>query len=381
MSERGVVVAGGGIGGLALSIGLSRAGFAVTVVERADRIADVGAGLVLYPNGIRALDTISAPLGKAVRAAGHVAAPGDVRPHLRSDGVRLAEDPIGELENRWGTPHVMLLRSALQNALLDEALAVDVDLRIGREVVDHTADDSGVEVSLSDGSTVTGDLLVGTDGLRSGVRARLLGETPIRYRGYSSVRGRTAVSHRFPVGVTAAGPGIDLFVGAVGGGLLYWTAKIVAPQGEWPAKTPEAALADLLVELADWDPALREILETTDTAAGVVMTDIVDRDPVPQWTFGRVTLLGDAAHPMAPTLGQGAGMALEDAAVLTACLAEGSLADYERVRAPRTREIVLLSRRTGGVDVERAVEFSTSDDQFSRLFGWRPGTDIEGVER
>ncbi|AXB47395.1 hypothetical protein A4R43_37175 [Amycolatopsis albispora] len=370
------MVAGGGIGGLALSIGLSRAGFGVTVVERAARIADVGAGLVLYPNGIRALDTISAPLGKAVRAAGHVAEPGDVRPHLRSDGALLASDPIGALEERWGTPHVMLLRSALQNALLDEALAVDVDLRIGREVVDHVDTSDEVRVSLSDGTEVAGELLVGADGLRSGVRSRLLGPAPINYRGYSSVRGRTAASHNFPVGVTAAGPGIDLFVGAVGGGLLYWTAKIVSPQGVWPAKTPEVALSELLAVMADWDPALLELIETTDTAAGVVMTDIVDRDPIPQWTSGRVTLLGDAVHPMAPTLGQGAGMALEDAAVLTACLANDKLADYDRIRAPRTREIVLLSRRTGGVDHERAVEFSTLDNQFSRLFGWQ----IEGVQ-
>ncbi|WP_433241357.1 FAD-dependent monooxygenase [Streptosporangium sp. CA-135522] len=391
-----VVVAGGGIGGLALAIALRRARIGVTLVERATRIADVGSGLVLYPNGITALDAIGARLGAAVRAAGHVAVPGDERPLLASDGRVLGVDPIGELGRRFGTPQVTVLRSALQNALLEEAVASGADLRTGVAVDGHTDRGDRVDVALSDGTTLRADVLVGADGVRSGVRRRLLGDLPPVYRGYTSLRGRTAAPAAYPLGLIASGPGVDLFAGPTGHGQLYWTAKITAPAGVWPAMDPAAAMSALLDRLTGWDDSIAGIICGTDLDDGIVVTDIVDRDPVPEWSFGRVTLLGDAAHPMTPAAGQGAGMALEDAVVLAAGLRSradvpAALKAYSAQRAPRTAEVVLRSRRTGGVDKESGTgqaatdapvasgaggrenrDFSTQDERFRTLFGWRP---------
>ncbi|MGW0069698.1 FAD-dependent monooxygenase [Streptosporangium sandarakinum] len=384
-----VVVAGGGIGGLALAVALRGAGIGVTVVERTARIAEAGSGMVLYPNAITALDAISPRLGRAVRAAGHEAVPGDTRPTLASDGTTLAVDAIGELTRRFGAPQVTLLRSALQHALLGEALAAGVDLRTGVRVDDHADRGEHVDVVLSDGSVLTADVLVGADGVRSGVRRRLFGDSPLLYRGYTSVRGRTRRSGAHPNGFIASGDGVDLFAGPIGGGHLYWAAKIVAPPGVWPAMGPAAAMPALLDLLAGWHDSIVEIIRDVD-ADGIVVTDIVDRDPIPRWTSGRVTLLGDAAHPMTPGVGQGAGMALEDAAVLAHHLrscsdAPAALEAYSAARASRAADVVLRSRRTGRVDKESGAgeasgaprDFSTQDEGPMTLFGWRPPGHVE----
>ncbi|WP_328603382.1 FAD-dependent monooxygenase [Amycolatopsis sp. NBC_00345] len=381
-----VVVVGGGIAGLALGISLGRAGLPVTVAERAPRVHAVGAGLVLYPNGVAALDAVSPRLGRAVRASGHVPAAGETRPLVAPDGEVLSGDPVGSLGNRFGTPQVCLLRSALRDALLAEAEHVGVDLRTGATVVGHTDHGDHVTVALADGGEVSGAVLAGADGVNSRVRRALLGDGAPAYRGYTALRGRSPAPALFPHGVTVAGAGLDLFVAPVGGGEVYWTAKVTAPAGVWPAKDRETALADLLGLVEGWHPALVGLL--AGTAADVVVTDIHDRDPVPGWSVNRVTLLGDAAHPMSPAMGQGASMALEDAVVLAAHLADGSdpvaaLAGYNARRAPRTARVVLQSRRKGGVDeqaagagaelaVRAANEFTTEDQSLAGLFGWRP---------
>jgi 2-polyprenyl-6-methoxyphenol hydroxylase-like FAD-dependent oxidoreductase len=368
------VVAGGGIGGLALGIALHRCGAAVTVVERTARIEDVGAGLMLYPNGIGALDAISARLGAAIRAAGHVAGPGETRPVLSPNGSLLAVDPVGDLQSRFGAPQVSLLRSAMQAALFDEATASGVPLRTGVRVAENTDHGDRVEIMLADGTRLEADLLVGADGIRSGVRRRLLDDGPPAYCGFTTLRGRAPAPPRFPSGFVVTGPGLDVFAAPIGGGHLYWTAKICAPAGVWPAKERTTALSDLLDLIVDWHSPVVEVIENTDLTTGIVVTDINDRDPIADWSRGRVTLLGDAAHPMTPAIGQGAGMALEDAVVLTQRLqaagdVPAALAAYAAERAPRTAEVVRQSRRKGPAD--DFTGFNTQEEQVARLFGWR----------
>lgn len=362
-----IVIAGGGIAGLATATALARVGIGVTVVERAPVLGAVGSGLVLAPNGVAALDAISPSLGAAVRAAGYVAAPGEARPWLSPAGDVLSTDPIGELAERWGTPQVSVRRSALQAALLDAARAAGVTVRTGAWVSGHVDHGDLVEVRCDDGRTLVAAALLGADGVRSVVRERLLSDGAPNYCGYTSVRGECAAPVGLPYGFVAAGGGTHLFAAAVGPGLLYWAAKLDAAPGVWPAKAPSAARAELLGLLAGWDS---RIVDAVREPGALVVTDVLDRDPVPRWSFGRVTLLGDAAHPMSPAVGQGASLALEDAVVLAECLRRetdvvDALAAYSEVRAPRAAAVVGRSRSGRTVVADDVNEFAD-------LYAWRP---------
>ncbi|MEU2282422.1 NAD(P)H-dependent oxidoreductase [Streptomyces sp. NPDC013178] len=349
-----VLIAGGGIGGLAAAAGLAARGFDVTVIERATRVREGGSGLMLQPNGLRAADALGESVGARVRATGHVTAPDEVRVLMDARGTVLAEEPVGAVGQRAGAPQIPVLRSALHRALLDEAVTAGAAVRMATAVEDYTGHDDHVTVRLSDGSNATCQALIAADGINSAVRRRLLGDGPPTYRGYTSVRGHTRGSALGQRGHVVNGRGIQLFVAPVGDDTLYWTAKITAPEGIWPAMEPHDAQRALLAELRDWYPPVVDLVRAADPG-DIVVTDIHDRDPAPRWTDHRVALLGDAAHPMVPALGQGANMALEDAAVLADCLSAcahvpTALAAYARARMDRTAAVVLSSRRQGALD-------------------------------
>lgn len=191
MAEQSVVIAGGGIGGLALGIALRRAGKPATVIERTATLRDAGAGLVLYPNALHALAEIDPSLASAVRAAGHVPEPDEVRPIVDTRGAVVATDRVGELAGKFGAPQVSLLRTALQSLLLRYAADAGVRIRHGISVTGCTDLGDRVEVALSDGNPTTAAALIGADGLHSVVRRYLLGVESPRYCGYTTLRGRS----------------------------------------------------------------------------------------------------------------------------------------------------------------------------------------------
>jgi salicylate hydroxylase len=292
----------------------------------------------------------------------------------------ITTDRVGALARRFGAPQVSLLRTVLRFVLLRFATDAGVRLRSGVSVVDHVDTGDRVDVTLSDGSPVTGSGLIGADGLHSVVRKRLLGEEPLRYCGYTTLRGRCPAPREFPNGFIVTADGLGVFAAPIGGGRLYWTAKIAAPAGVWPAKPPRKALADLLDLMSGWHKPIVDVVRDSDPTAPAVITDINDREPVAGWSVGRVSLLGDAAHPMSPGAGQGAGMALEDAAVLADQLAHASdiptaLRSYAALRGPRTAATVRLSRQRDHVAHGGRNEFSTHDIELTDLLGWRPNRD------
>jgi salicylate hydroxylase len=377
MTEQTVVVAGGGIGGMALAVALRRRGIPVTVVERTATVKDAGSGLVLYPNAMHALAGIDESLATAVLSAGHVPAPNESRPVLDTTGAVISTDRVGELAGRFDAPQVSLLRTVLRFVLLRFATDAGVELRAGVSVVDHVDLGDRVDVALSDGTTVSGAALIGADGLHSVVRKRVLGEDPLRYCGYTTLRGRCPAPHEYPNGFIVTADGLGLFAAPIGAGRLYWTAKVAAPANVWPAKKPTDALADLLSLMDGWHQPVVDAVRDSDPTAPAVVTDINDREPVPRWSVGRVSLLGDAAHPMSPGAGQGAGMALEDAAVLADQLAHiadvaAALRAYAALRAPRTAATVRQSRQRDHVVHGGKGEFSTHDTELTDLLGWRP---------
>ncbi len=342
------IVVGGGIGGLSLARELGRAGLPVVVLERAPKLATVGAGIIMNPNAMGVLEANG--LASCVRSRstpylaretfdhrGRPLATRDYRP-LYSEG-RLA---IGALCHR----------AHLHECLYDgrPAGTVHLDTRIAR--LEAGAD--GVRVETESGEVFTGDVLIGADGIRSTVRARFFGSNEPVYLGYRS--------HRFVVPnvdglehfTEVLGRGRRVGLVPIGGGQLYvWTTFNSPRESRAWALESVAALRALFGELAD--PRVRRAFGELTSTDGVVCTDIEEVHQ-PVWARGRVALLGDAAHALTPNMGQGAGMAMEDAAVLAEELARaargetdvaGALASYVARRRPRVDTIVRLSRQVG----------------------------------
>ncbi len=389
-----VAVAGAGVGGLAFGIAARRHGIAVTVLERARTLGDVGSGLVLAPNGVTALSALGGDVLADVLDAGEVLGRLGTTGHrsrfLTSRGTTLASVSFDGSEATWGVPLVSLLRSRLQEVLLRHAEEAGVRVCTGQAVGRFTERPDGVTLRLADGSDLQADLLVGADGLRSAVRAQLLGDGEPSYRGYTAVRGTGPAPATHPDGFIAYGRGLILFAAGIGAGRLYWVASITSPPGVWPAKDPRTAHRDLTALLGGWHPDLVSVVAGADPAA-VVLTDIHDREPVGTWHRGRAVLLGDAAHPMVYTMGQGANTTLEDAVVLAHHLAEGgdldgALAAYSSERGPRTARIVKQSRTMGAVGQTRnpvgawardrmmslMTRFGDPQKQNAAVFGWQP---------
>ena len=360
-----VIIAGGGLAGLALGLGLRRHGLDAEVFERTDGFGLTGSGIVLSPNGVKALDHISPALGAELRKTGRPSNPGSRALMLTSGGKQLAAQPFGDMVGNWGAPLVAIMRADLHRLLtatvtgdLPEAGAGTGRLGVhhGTAVTGVTQDASGVTVELSDGRSVTGAVLAGADGVRSVVRAVVeraeRGATrPPRYSGFTSVRGSAPRPSVHPEGFISGGRGVQFFCSPVSEERLYWVATVKAPEGSWPAKTLDTARADLRELLGSWHDPVPAMIDSCDPDDFLV-TDIHDRPPLRRWSAGRVVLLGDAAHPMSPMLGQGANMALEDAACLADQLAQAAslpeaFTEYERFRVTRANKYASMSRMLG----------------------------------
>jgi 2-polyprenyl-6-methoxyphenol hydroxylase-like FAD-dependent oxidoreductase len=342
-ASRHVVIAGGGIGGLTLARALRQAGISATVFERAEVLRPVGAGILMQMNAMRAMRSIG--MGEVVARAGMPLATLSTR--TGSGGV-LTRIDLEALSRELGGPAIAIRRSRLQEALLSGL--EEGQVHTGRAVTGFHDDGERVTVRLSDGTTATGDLLVGADGLHSVVRQALWGDAT-RYSGYTSWRGMTTMPPQAdPTGASESwGPGARFGIVPVGHGDLYWYATRNAPAGarDEPGRVREA----LLQSFRGWHSPIAALLEST-PEENIFRTDIQDRVPLARWSRGRVTLLGDAAHPMTPNMGQGGCQAVEDAVVLARCLAlepelSAALAAYERRRLPRANQFVSRSFQLG----------------------------------
>jgi 2-polyprenyl-6-methoxyphenol hydroxylase-like FAD-dependent oxidoreductase len=289
----------------------------------------------VQPNALLALRHIG--LDRAVADAG---APGRVAVLRDWRGTDMTVQRMEDLSPEPGLLPVALHRGTLHDVLLD-ALGRD-RVRLGAEVAGWTID-GAAKVALVGGEVIEGDLLVGADGIRSVVRAGLVGDEPTRYAGYTCWRGVTARKDLWPAGESAElwGPGRRFGIVPVDGDRIYWFAVLNAPEG---GRDPAGAGRDAaLAVVADCVDPARAIVASTDEEQ-VLRNDIVDRPASDVWGRGPVTLLGDAAHAMTPNMGQGACQAIEDAVVLGARLATGDpiagLRAYEALRRERTRWFV-----------------------------------------
>ena len=344
MAPRRILIAGGGIGGLAAALALIRRGIEVSVFERAPELREVGAGVSLWPNATHVLEHLG--VLDAVVA--------DAWP-MRDVAVRTnrGRTLFHFKTPTSGPPSLVVHRAVLLDALA-AALPAGV-VHLGRTVMGFKQSDGSVALQFADGGEAHGDAIIGADGLNSVVRGVLHGFAAPDYRGYVIWRGtldRPYAGHEKGSGSETLGSGVRLGLFGTGAERTYWYACETAPEGS--PDDPRGTAARLRERFGGWPEPIASIVESIDAGA-ILRNDAYDRPPLRRWGLGRATLLGDAAHPTTPNLGQGACLALEDALVLARCLdAEAedlprALRMYEEARRRRTAAIVLYSRWLGAI--------------------------------
>ena len=339
-----VVIIGAGIGGLTTALALKQKGIDVAVYERSPELTDVGAGIGLWPNALKALYQLG--LRPALDRVSFVSMEGAVR---SSDGTILSRTTADQFIVRLGLPFIVFHRADLLAVLVDAARQIPI--HGGHECRDVEQDGNSVAARFANGASAKGDVMVGADGLRSVVRDRLDVPGALKYSGYTAWRGIAPFETAGLIAGETLGCGQRFGIVPIYGNRVYWYATDNVPEGQ--REPPIEAKARLTRLFADWHEPIPELIRSTGEGA-ILRNDIYDRDPADRWGSGRITLLGDAAHPMTPNLGQGACQAIEDALVLAHHLSTGpdvpsSLRGYETERMPRTRSIVNASRRVGAL--------------------------------
>jgi 2-polyprenyl-6-methoxyphenol hydroxylase-like FAD-dependent oxidoreductase len=351
VSANRALIVGGGIGGLATAYGLMQQGKDVLVFEQASDVRKIqlGGGFHIWTNAARALQQLG--LYEQVQAIG---APLDATDYLTARGKPLASWPVAEIARENGVIDVGVSRQDLQ-ALLVEAVGVD-HIRLGARCTGFEQDGEGVRLKLADGGEERGSLLIGADGLRSTVRAQIHGEQEPHYVGYTQWQSLISdEGYALPPRAERVlfGAGARAVLHHVGGERLFWAAVLY---GKPDGPEAQAGKDALLKRFADWQEPVATAIAATPQEQ-IARLQIYDRKPIADWGVDRVTLLGDAAHPMTTNLSQGACQTLEDAAVLTRCLGAGTdiepaLRAYEQARIKRTSPVVkqsALLARTGAL--------------------------------
>lgn len=338
----GIAVVGGGIGGLALAAALQRHGVPVTVFERGTADREVGAGLAVWSGHLLALRSLGVDTSFARPAAEiwemQVAS---------ATGAVLSRVEMRSISSRLGAPSFVVHRRDLLAAL--EAAVRPGTVQLGVACRGVRQSDSGVLLDLDGVGEVRARAAVGADGLRSVVRASLFGEERPRYSGETCYRGVARFRPSEPhVLREVQGRGLRGAVCTLDEELVYWWAAMVAPEGA--RDEPLARRGYLLERYRDFGFDLVDAVAATDEGA-ILRHDISDRPPARSWSRGAITLLGDAAHPTTPNLGQGACMAIDDAVLLGELLAAHppgeAFATYESSRMAPTSSIVGLSLTAG----------------------------------
>ncbi len=352
-----MAIIGAGIGGIAAACALRLHGIEVTAYERATELGEVGAGLQLGPNAVkvlRGLDVFEALRPLAFEPVNIVSLAWDDA-HLR-----FREPLRGAAAQRFGAPYVMAHRADLHRVLA--AKLADAELVLGARCVGVGATGAGATATFADGSTIEADVVIGADGINSVVRENLFGPQPALFTQQMAWRCMVpidCVPRRVGRG-NVVEIGRDEYVGWLGpeghvicypirGGEVYniFAGHVTEEWVEESWSVP-SSVEELLAGYAGWNPAFLDMLSQVEQC---YKWGIRDRDPLPRWTLGRITLLGDAAHSMMPTLAQGACMALEDAFALARNLAHhrddpaAGLAAYDAERVSRAGRVLLQARQ------------------------------------
>ena len=353
MSSLPILIAGGGIGGLAAACGLARKGHRVMVVEQSAKLGEIGAGIQIGPNAFHCFDYLG--VGDAMRAeAVYIDA-------LRLMDAQTAEDitaiPLDDPFRRfYGNPYAVVHRADLHGVLLRACVDSPlVELRTGQRVTGYAQDGTSVSLQVDGGAAIRGRLLIAADGLRSPIRAQMVGDGPPRVSGHTTYRSVIPVARmpedlRWNAATLWAGPKCHIVHYPLKGGAVFnlvvtYHRDVTEAIAGRPVPKEEVAQGFEHIH-----PKARQVIEHGENWRLWVLCD---REPISNWVDGRVALLGDAAHPMLQYFAQGACMAMEDAVALADCMTpdgadpEPALQRYQQMRRVRTVRVQMNSRLIG----------------------------------
>ena len=352
MGSTRVLIAGGGIGGLATAMGLARHGIASLVLEKAAELGEIGAGIQLGPNAFHAFDFLGVG-DDARRMAVYI---DSLRLMDAMSGEEITAIPLGEdFRQRFGNPYAVVHRGDLHGVFLKACREHElVELATSSEVVAYTQDGTTVSVELADGSRISGAALIGADGLWSNVRRQLVGDGKPRVSGHTTYRSVIPTEDmpedlRWNAATLWAGPKCHIVHYPLSGWRVFNLVVTYHNDAPEPVAGKPVTHDEVRVGFEHVSPVARQIIER---GKDWKLWVLCDREPVTNWVEGRVALLGDAAHPMLQYFAQGACMAMEDAVCLSAELAntgdiENALQAYQQKRYLRTARVQLQSREIG----------------------------------
>jgi 3-hydroxybenzoate 6-monooxygenase len=386
-----VLIAGGGIGGLAAALALARQGLPVKVLEQSPQIGEIGAGIQLGPNAFAAFDALG--VGERTRARAVY-----TERMLMLDAVdesEIASVPVGEaFRRRFGNPYAVIHRADVHDALLEGVEATErIEFRTSTRIVRYEPTAAGVRAIDSQGEVHEGAALIGCDGVKSAVREQLVGDA-VRVSGHVVYRAVVDAAD-FPEGlrwnapVVWAGPNCHLVHYPLRGGEQYNVVVTFHSREVETWGVREGSRDEVLSYFDGIAARPRQLLELPKSWKRWATAD---REPIERWSEGRVTLLGDAAHPFLQYLAQGACMALEDAVTLGEALRahggafEPAFEHYQRSRVARTARVVLMTREMGRIYHAKGVERLVRNqlwqgrtperfyDALEWLYGWQVGS-------
>jgi salicylate hydroxylase len=342
-----IAIIGGGIGGLAAALALERRGAQVVVYEQSPELSEIGAGLNLTPNAVKALRALG------VEEAVNMIASESYFLNIRSwrSGRYISRTRRADFRQKFDAPNLSVHRADLLGILASALKTTEV--RFGARCIGVETRQSAAVARFADGATIEADIVIGADGIHSVVRNDLFGADAPRFTGCICWRGMAPIDAvprdiNTKDGAMWMGPhGHVVHYPVRRGELLNIVAHIDSDAWTEESWTHECDVAEVTTTYAGWNSALTRLYPLSERW---YKWALYDRDPLERWSRGRVTLLGDSAHAMLPYLGTGAGMALEDACVLAAAIArqpddlDTALATYERVRVPRAKAAVLGAR-------------------------------------
>jgi 2-polyprenyl-6-methoxyphenol hydroxylase-like FAD-dependent oxidoreductase len=385
-----VIVAGGGIGGLAAALALVRQGFKVTVLEQAPEIGEIGAGIQLGPNAFHAFDA----LGVGDKARGRAVYTDYMVMHDALDEYQVGKIPTGEaFITRFGNPYAVIHRADVHMSLLEGAQETGrVEFRTSTRVERIEQDASSVTVHCANGKTYRGQALIGADGGKSVVRAQFVNDPP-RVTGHVVYRAVVEKKDfpedlRWNAASIWVGPNCHLVHYPLRGGEQYNVVVTFHSREKEEWSVTDGSKEEVLSYFPGICPKARQLIELPKTWKRWATAD---REPIDNWVYGRVTILGDAAHPTTQYLAQGACMALEDAVTLGEALRvhnndwTKALDLYKRSRVARTARIVLSAREMGRIYHAKGVERLVRNDLWKGrsterfydamewLYGWNVG--------
>lgn len=369
-----VIVVGAGLGGLTAAAVLAQRGIDFTLLEQASQLGEIGAGVQLAPNAM-----------KVLRALG-----------LEKQAAEIGFEPNAHIVRNWKTAEV-LARTPYKGVLsqvfgaayygyhradLHELLRGAVPkerVRLAARCTGVREEDGQAVVTLADGTELRADAVVGADGIHSAVRASLFGAEAPRYTGNACWRGMTPAAALAPGLIDPDmtvwfGPGASIVHYYIRGGtMVNWVAAFESDEWAEESFNTEGRREEMMERFADWHPTMVALLANSDR---YLKWGLFDRDPLPHWSQGRVTLMGDACHPMLPYLAQGACMAIEDGYAVADHLDKGrddigqALQRYEQARRERTARVQLLARaRSHDNHLKDAAAIRAQQDQGKHSYG------------